>query len=299
MVEPEFENPWAKGGKFYPKWIDDNDAYIKNMGEYVIGKRKYMPIRVKNPMTEELITEEELQVFESILGRIPQGNPYEWLIKIFNKLTGLKFPELPADTRLQGDWNLMFSTWFFETMPPFDSAYWVNNSKTIFTEPSIYCSDIANSISFSDINNRACIKNQFFKYSDNKRPNPLNVSFSFTGPDSGRQNYYSWVEWFLGSYSTIITWKKKQDDGYEILARVNNTSSWYSGTRLPKSWQIKIRESIGFEIKNLVDSAARSETIKRKLNPLVIKTLEFMGVNIPSLGGNWEQEYYVKTLWIV
>src|SRR5699024_2586821 len=113
----------------------------------------------------------------------------------------------------------------------------------------------------------------------------------------GKKDYYSWVEWFIGSYSATIFWNKTEDDEYEIKATIRNTSSWYSGTRLPKSWQDKIKETIGFRIENLVDSAPRGETIKRKLPAIVIKTLEWMGVVVPSFGGNWSQEFKINTLW--
>jgi hypothetical protein len=52
-------------------------------------------------------------------------------------------------------------------------------------------------------------------------------------------------------------------------------------------------------IKNLEDSAPRGETIKRKLPTIIIETLEFIGVSVPSFGGNWEQEFYIKTNWEV
>jgi hypothetical protein len=251
----------------------------------------------KNPMTKNLISSEELSLFKEMLGEIPQGDPYALLISILKKITDLQFPESPADVRLQADWELMFRIWFFETMPNIQNANWTSNTKTIFNYTSLYSADIVNSVSFSDLYNERCIKNQFFKYTDDKRPNPVKVSFSFVGGDTGLKNYYSWVEWFIGSYSTYINWMKRQDGSYDIWAKINNTSSWYSGTRLPKSWQNKIKKETGYEILNLVDSAPRSETVKRKLSPLVIKTLEYMGLNIPSFGGNWEQEFYVKTNW--
>lgn len=59
------------------------------------------------------------------------------------------------------------------------------------------------------------------------------------------------------------------------------------------------KKYIGFEITNLVDSAPRGETIKRKLPTIIIETLEFIGVSVPSFGGNWEQEFYIKTNWEV
>jgi len=291
------DNPWEKGGKYYPNWIDEDKEFFKQHADYITGKRNIAPIREKNPMTDKWISDEELTAFDKVFRRIPSGNPYDWLIKIFEQLTGLQFPELPADVRLQADWNQMFLIWFFETMPPINNAYWTNNSKTIFNDTSLHSIDLVNSVSFSDINNKACIKHQFFKYADDKRPNPLKASFSFTGPDSGKQNYYSWVEWFVGSYSTYITWTKKENGSYDITAKINNTSSWYSGTRLPKTWQDKFKKTIRFEIKNLVDSAPRGETIKRKLPSIIVRTLEFLGVSIPSFGGNWEQEFYVKTNW--
>ncbi len=293
------DNPWVKGGKYYPNWIEEDKEFFRQNTEYVTGKRISSPISEKNMMTGNWISEEELIVFERILGKVQNGNPYEYLIKVFEQLTGLQFPQLPSDIRLQADWNQMFLIWFFESMPSLNNMYWLNNSKSIFTDNSLYCIDIANSVSFSDINNKACIKHQFFKYSDQKRPNPLNVSFTFTGPDSGKQNYYSWVEWFVGSYSTYINWVKNENESYNISAIIKNTSSWYSGTRLPITWQNKIKKTIGLELTNLVDSAQRGETIKRKLPTIVIKTFEFLNVNIPSFGGNWEQEFHIKTNWTI
>lgn len=292
-------NPWSKGGKYYPNWIDEDKQFFKQNADYVLGNQNFAPIREKNPMTLEWISDEELTAFDKIFEKIPTGNPYKLLRETLEKLTKLQFPELPSDIRLQANWNLMFSTWFFEKNPSFNNAYWVNKSKIIFRDVSLYSADLVNSVSFSDINNRYCIKHQFFKYSDKNRSNPLRVSFSFNGRDSGKENYYSWVEWFVGSYSTNINWTKKENGGYDIFARIDNVSSWYSGSRLPKSWQDKIKKTIGFEIKNLVDSAPRGETIRRKMPYQIARTIQLMGINIPSFGGNWEQEFNIKTHWQV
>lgn len=290
-------NPWAKGGEHYPNWIEEDRELLKQHTEFVIGKRENMPIREKNPMNGTWISDEELTSFKNILGRIPQGNPYEWLKKVFEAIKNIQFPALPSGASLQADWNDMYNIWFFETMSPIDNAYWANNSKAIFNDNSLFSIDIANSVSFSDRNNKYCIKNKFFNYSDDKRPNPLKLSFKFDLGDSSKSNYYSWVEWFIGTYDAFINWTKKQDGSYDITAKINNTSSWYSGTRLPQSWKNILKTTIGFEITHIVDSAARGETIKRKLNPLLIKTLEYIGVNVPSFGGNWEQDFYIKTNW--
>lgn len=293
----EFENPWAVGGEYHPTWISDDEVFWDDQADFITGKRRNAPIREKNPMTDEWITDEELQVFKEIFGRIPQGNPYDWLIRVFKELKDIQFPSLPADARLQADWDKMFNVWFFETNPNLDDFNWVSTSKTIFEEDSKYSVDIVNSISFIDSVNPNCIRKQFFLFGDDKRPNPLKASFKFTGSDSGRENYYSLVEWFLGSFETLVYWEKRDNGSYDIFSKINNTSSWYSGTRLPKSWQQKIKNIAGVEIKNLVNSAPRGETIRRKLSPFVVSTLEFLGVNIPSFGGNWEQEFYVKTNW--
>ena len=78
---------------------------------------------------------------------------------------------------------------------------------------------------------------------------------------------------------------------------LENTSSWYSATRLPKTWQETIKGITAKEIKNLFDSAPRGETIKRKLSPKTIKSLQDKGITIPSFGGNWSQEYHIETEW--
>lgn len=249
-----------------------------------------------NPKTEKLLTQPEIESFRQLL--IPQsGNPYAHLKKILEKLSGVEFPELPTDTRLTADWYRMYYCWFFETIEDFSNAQWSGNSKTTFFDSSAYCYDIANSVSFNDTKNDACIKRKFFRIPDSKRSNPFTGTFEFVGNDSGRKDYYSWVEWFIGSYSATIYWSKGTNGQYEINALISNTSSWYSGTRLPKSWQDKIKKEFGFDIRNLVDSAPRGETIKRKLPKIVIETLEWMGVVIPSFGGNWSQEFKVKTVW--
>lgn len=294
----EFNNPWNVEGEHYSSWINEDIRFWDEQAEYIKGERKNAPVRQKNPMTKEWITDEELQYFKKTFGRVPEGNPYDWIVNLFRELDSIRLPSLPADTRLVGDWGKMFEVWVMETTPDDNEFHWVSNSKTIFEEVSSYSQDIVKSVSFSDAANPNCIKNQFFSYGDENRPNPVKASFRFVGPESGKENYYSWVEWFVGSYDTLVYWEKLENGSYDVFAKVNNTTSWYSGTRLPKTWQQSFKKVIGFELTNLVDSAPRGETIRRKLPTIVILTLDYLKVNIPSFGGNWDQEFYVKTNWI-
>lgn len=292
-----FENPWGKGGEFCPSYIRKEKDFAARNADYVLGKTRNAPMRIKNPKTEDWLTEQEIDYFRKLLGSKIGESPYEVLKLILERLTGVRFPELPSDARLAADWDLLFKTWFYEYITPFEDAVWVGNSKTIFNSNSLYCHDIPNSVSFSDTENPVCIKYQFFQLSDEKRPNPFTGSFSFIGSDSGRPDYYSWVEWFIGSYNCDIYWEKISETTYDLNCVVTNTSSWYSGTRLPKSWQDRIEDVAGVKIENLVDSAPRSETISRKLPYYVKETLEWMGINIPSFGGNWEQVFNISTQW--
>lgn len=292
-----YSNPWTKGGEFYPNHIEESKEFWKENAKFILGERENQPLFEKNPMTNELITDEEIEAIKAVVGKVSSKNIYGQLKNFMEKITEVEFPELPKDDRLKANWEQMFKTWFFESNNEFINAYWQGNSKIVFNESSDYCLDIANSVSFSNGDNPNCIKRKFFKLNDEKRPNPFKANFSFVGPETGKENYYSWVEWFIGSFDCIINWTKNNDSSYDIIARLSNTSSWYSGTRLPKTWQDKLRMEIGIDMKNLVDSAERGQTIKRKLPSKVVSTLEYIGVVIPSFGGNWSQQFNVKANW--
>lgn len=290
-------NSWAKGGANYPKHVEQSDEFWAENSKYILGHRKNPATFDKNPATEELISDEEIEAIRKLIGKVSTRNIYEQLKTFLESLTKLDFPELPDDIRLQADWDQLFRTWFFELNNDFSNAYWQGFEKIVFNTNSKYSEDIINSISFSDKTNKRCVKYKFFEIDDDKRKNPFSAGFSFFGKDSGKENYYSWVEWFIGSYDCLIYWSKNKEGGYNIESKINNTTTWYSGTRLPKSWQNKIKSDLGVEIPNIIDSAPRGQTIKRKLPTKVVSTIEYLGLVIPSFGGNWQQEFNLKTTW--
>lgn len=40
-------NPWSKGEKYYPNWIDEDKQFFKQNADYVLGNRNFAPIREK------------------------------------------------------------------------------------------------------------------------------------------------------------------------------------------------------------------------------------------------------------
>ena len=42
------DNPWVKGGKYYPNWIEEDKEFFRQNTEYVTGKRISSPISEKN-----------------------------------------------------------------------------------------------------------------------------------------------------------------------------------------------------------------------------------------------------------
>ncbi|WP_136667930.1 hypothetical protein [Flavobacterium sp. H122] len=221
---------------------------------------------------------------------------YEWLKIKLEQTLKIRFPELPK-AGTTANWDELLNAWFFETSPAFLNATW-QGDKIIFNSNSAFSRDIANSPSFSGSRTGNSIKRKFFEVSDVARPNPFEASFHFVGSETGIKDYYSVVEWFLGSYKTKIYWFKS-NNSYAIKALVSNRSHWYSGTRLPKSWQNKLDETLGFSIENLVDSAPRGQTIKRKLPIFISNKLESeFNFSLPSFGGDLRQEFNIETIWI-
>lgn len=235
---------------------------------------------------------------KSIYPSVDFAPPYDKLKHIFEKLLGIKFPELPSDNRLIADWRAMYLCWFFETTPNLKGATWTSDVEVEFDYSSPYSEDIRNSVSMKEI------KDKFLAAGMN-RPNPYGpkpfngkaTGFQFTGPASGIPNYYSWVEWFVGSYDVTINWSEISTNKFDVDIIISNKSGWFSGTRLPKSWQDKIKSVTGIDITNLVDDAPRGETIKRKLHPIIVNALESLGVEIPSFGGNFWQYFHIKDTW--
>lgn len=186
----------------------------------------------------------------------------------------------------------------FETTPNLKGATWTSDVEVEFDYSSPYSEDIRNSVSMKEI------KDKFLAAGMN-RPNPYGpkpfngkaTGFQFTGPASGIPNYYSWVEWFVGSYDVTINWSEISTNKFDVDIIISNKSGWFSGTRLPKSWQDKIKSVTGIDITNLVDDAPRGETIKRKLHPIIVNALESLGVEIPSFGGNFWQYFHIKDTW--
>lgn len=226
---------------------------------------------------------------------VDQYEIYEWIKNKLEQILKIRFPELPK-AGTTANWDELFAIWFFETSPMLPNASW-NGDKIIFNTNSAFSKDIAKSPSFSGTKTNNSIKRKFFEVSDAMRPNPFEASFHFVGAETGMKDYYTVVEWFLGSYKAKIYWVNVNNT-YKIKAIINNRSHWYSGTRLPKSWQNKLDETLGFSIENLVDSAPRGQTIKRKLPVLISSKLESeMNFKIPSFGGDVYQEFNIEATW--
>lgn len=188
--------------------------------------------------------------------------------------------------------------WFFETKTEFEGAKWISDVEVEFDDASPYSTDLKNSVSYQEVKRN-------FLLADLDKPNPFgpkpvsgkSTGFRFTGEGSGIPNYYSWVEWFMGSYDVTINWTEVAESKFDIEIFISNKSGWYSGTRLPKTWQDKIYSVAGVQITNLVDDAPRGETVKEKLNPIVVNALESSGINIPSFGGNFWQYFHIRDTW--
>jgi hypothetical protein len=233
-----------------------------------------------------------------ILPQIDFTPPYDKLKRILEKFTGVRFPELPSDSRLMADWQALYSCWFFETKPEQKGGKWTSDVEVEFDYTSPYSTDIKNSVSMKKIKEN-------FMAIESDRPNPFgpkpyngkSTGFTFNGPETGIPNYYSWVEWFIGSYDVTIDWTEVSQNTFSVDILISNKSGWYSGTRLPKTWQDKIKELSGIEMTNLVDDAPRGETVKRKLHPFIVSAVETVGFKIPSFGGNFWQYFHIKDTW--
>ncbi|MEL6257239.1 MAG: hypothetical protein AAFR87_34915 [Bacteroidota bacterium] len=237
---------------------------------------------------------EDLSAITSLL-RPGLEEAYRLLTEKLSKLSGIRFPSLPRDQRLTADWELLFRTWFFELKPIIEGASWSTIDRLIFDYDSPYCLDIKNSVSFQELKKDFC--QQIKSIPQGTSSGTINARFSFTGPGTGRSNYYSLVEWYIGSYAAGIRWRRKNSRTYELDMTLKNKSGWRSGTRLPITWQNKIKEVTGVSIKNFVNDASRGQTVKRKLNPEIAKIFDRLSIPIPSFGGDFWQEYKLKAEW--
>jgi hypothetical protein len=251
-----------------------------------------------NPYTKAFLSNDEVEAFIKLdFLKSKFDNPYDYLKKLFEKLTKVRLPELPASANLKGDWSKMLTTWFFETQDVFDSNVWNTSKLCTFSKESLICQDIIESVSFSDTKNTNSVKGGFFSKTDSNRANPYTHLFKFTGPETGIKDYYSTVEWFIGSYNANVYWQKQTNGTYKIKTKIQNTSSWYSATRLPKSWQNRLRETLGIEMKSIFTNGERGTTIRNTLNEKIVIALDYLGIDIPSFGGNWDQIYEIETTW--
>lgn len=248
-----------------------------------------------NPTLLYLPDYEMLHKLKSYVFTDVDDDIYGWLKVKLEQVLKVRFPELPKEGTT-ANWDELLNAWFFETSPGMQNAIW-QGDKIIFNPNSAFSRDIANSPSFSGSRTGNSIKKKFFDTTDAARSNPFDATFHFVGSETGIKDYYTIVEWFLGSYQAKVYWTKI-NNSYKIKAVIKNRSHWYSGTRLPKSWQNKLNETLGFSIENLVDSAPRGQTIKRKLPIFISNKLEsdFRFI-LPSFGGDLYQEFNVETVW--
>jgi RHS repeat-associated protein len=153
-------------------------------------------------------------------------------------------------------WDEMFKTWFLElngsksaTGGTWATRPLTGRDHTTFGTTSPYSRDIANSpsmISMDPLLSGPSIKKQFLDAMHVYGPqqNPMTINWGFTGPGS-LSGKYTIVEWFLGSYRAKIDWRQIGSCKYEVHITLDNTSGWYSATRLPKSWQNRISATLG------------------------------------------------------
>jgi RHS repeat-associated protein len=210
-----------------------------------------------------------------------------YINKIKDKITGLyeaakkiwefKIPKPPNNTDNHANWALMMWDWFYE-----------NGSNPInFVKDSNQSKDIAESYSMKQVLKKWC-KNK-------KTPD----GWRFTGAGTATGTYGE-VEWFLGSYE--IKNFNLNDNETKATFTVYNTSGWYSGTRLPQSWQNTIKSTTGYSISALVTDAPRDAVIKTKLQNKFGRFLfDIPGISfldmLPSFDGNWKQTYDVEMEW--
>ncbi len=236
-------------------------------------------------------------------GLFPGESIYNRLRPILEKLSGVKFPGLPKDAALSADWGEMFKIWFFETTPTVTNCSW-NKTTLTCSAASAYSKDLAASPSMAALKKRFC--------EAKLRDNPWKGNWVFTGGGTRNGNYTT-VEWFIGSYQAIVNWTFNGSTCcYDVVIAVTNTSGWHSGTRLPQTWQDKIKQVTGVTMKAVVEDAPRGQTVRAKINsllPVVGVSIPFTNMTIskklnvpgwlplPSWGGNFSQVFNVKDAW--
>ena len=186
-----------------------------------------------------------------------------------------KIPKPPKNTDNHANWALMTWDWFFEQ----------GSNPIYFDKDSAHSKDIAESYSIKEV------KKKYYK--TKKTP----TGWRFTGSATATGTLGE-VEWFLGSYE-IKDFKLKDN---KANFTIKNKSGWYSGTRLPQSWQNTIKSKTGFNIDALVTNGKRRETVKNKLIKHFGRYLfDIPGIsilnNLPSFGGDWKQEYKIEMDW--
>jgi hypothetical protein len=225
---------------------------------------------------------------------------------ILEKLGKVAVPALPPGQNTRANWGELFKCWFHETTQPFAGANWSGNELLTFQEQSPYSIDLAESVAMAEVHN------QFMKFPDWARPNPWAGAWNFSLTDSARAGYYTIVEWFLGSFDCTINWTPAgtNDFGgrrFDVRIRVTNESTWHSATRFPKSWQDKIKEATGMEVKDLVTSAPRGKVgdtlaanaIRKSLGlpPDSTPSAFTLPGRLPSFGGSFRQTFNCRTVW--
>ena len=197
------------------------------------------------------------------------------IIDDLGDMAGFPTPKAPINNNEQADWSKMMLDWFLENGP----------NPITFDSGSAHSKDIANSTSMAEV---------LAKWCQNKQT-PTGWGFTGMGTDQGD---FGGVEWFLGSYSI----QGFSLSGAQARFEVHNVSGWYSGTRLPQSWQDWMQDEVGFSIDALVTDAERGEVLKTKLLNRFpwVGQIPFSGRllnRLPSFGGNWAQIYKVEMEW--
>lgn len=287
-----FVNPWGEGGVYWNDNAVQHNAL--NYGEEGLDgnnpNTRELPRSVED-VTIDWLPGDVLEYLRRLIDFDSQDNPIRKLERLIEGIRAIPVPVIPGEDVTKAQWSALLGAWFLETTPPLHEATWIGDTVE-FGDKSLYCLDIMESVSYGKI------KESFFKVADADRPNPFLASFSFTGPETAIENYYSAVEWFIGSYDANIQWNINTQTGeYRVVMMITNVSHWYSGTRLPGTYQKIIEERFGIQLTNFIDSAPRGQTIRRKMPARLLAILDHYGIEVPSVGGNMLQRYDISDVW--
>jgi hypothetical protein len=137
---------------------------------------------------------------------------------------------------LEGDWHKLYVIWFFELSPASVGTWSVEGGVPLVTITSKgYVNDLKKKPNYQESLN--LFKQKYPDLKAIKVGSLITNNFTFTGEGSA-SGKYSALEWFMGSYQTMITATSNSQTTKSVTVKVevSNTSHWQSGTRLPRSF---------------------------------------------------------------